>query len=998
MRRARGWYGLVVSATIVALSVVSGGPRAGDVSTSSIVPAPAVPVPGASASPPHRPSRVEGDARRKALAAIEGVPLHFERNLGQHNASDDFVATGLGYRVGLSARGATLTLADGAQGTAALRLALQNANPEARAVALDTLPGTVNYYRGNDAARWQTAASTHARVKYADVLEGVDVVYYGNQRHLQYDFVVAPGADPASIALRVEGASDVSVASDGRLLMTAGDRVVEQARPFTYQDIDGQRREVASRFVVADGTVGFDVGDYDRTRPLVIDPVIAYSSWLGGESEEGILDMAIDGSGNLVIYGFIVDAPGVLEYPTTEGALKRTRTASDTRDAFVTKFDPSGTTMLFSTLFGGTGGELLQPYAYDGGMALDAAGNVHITGSTKSPDFPTTILTSTTTPAFDSDYNGAAPPNDTEDGFYTKLSPTGALRYSTYFGGRRAEEPHGIDVDAAGNAYISGSTGSDQTGGASGGFTVTAGAYDQTYNGAGDIFLLRFDGVGGLTYATYLGGASGDGNNATNVRASRTASNVVYVVGDSASASFPTTASRVETYDGSGAPDAVLVRLDLALPGTNQLTYGTFLGGSGDEVFASLALDASDRVYAAGHTISSAATFPAAATVAGSIAPSGTDVLVAKFDTSLSGAASLVFATRINGFYTDVADDIALDSANQPWIAVQSGSFAPTPNPAQDFPLVNTLQSQRSGNGGHAAVVQLNAAGNSLLLSSLIGGRSGRLGPFAVAVTGNDEVWVGGTSGGGTSSLPLVTPFQSTFGGGDTDATLQRIGRQADLTITKTVDKPYPQFTVLPGEALTYTIVVSNATGDTVRNVVVTDNLPAEVVFASCVSTAGGVCSGSGNNRTITIPSLAQGATATITIATTVAPGVTPGLVWTNTANVTSNGVIDPNPGNNTGNIGNGAPTLTNPAADADGDGLTNGFEQQFGLNGLNNSPAEGATGDPDGDGKTNAQEQARRHAPARVRHHLPRRGRDRRLLRHAPRARQSDRHAGRWC
>ncbi len=568
--------------------------------------------------------------------------------------------------------------------------------------------------------------------------------------------------------------------------------------------------------------------------------------------------------------------------------------------------------------------------------------------------------------------------------------------YGTYFGGRAIDEPHGIDVDGAGNAYVVGSTGSDTTGGASAASPSPPDAYDQSYNGAGDIFLLRFNGAGGLTYATYLGGGSGDGNNATNVRASRTASNVVYVVGDSASASFPTTPSRVETYDGSGAPDAVLVRLDLALSGTAQLTYGTFLGGSGDEVFASLALDASDRVYAAGHTISSAATFPAAATVAGSIAPSGTDVLVAKFDTSLSGAASLVFATRINGFYTDVADDIALDSANQPWIAVQSGSFAPTPNPAQDFPLVNPLSTQRSGNGGHAAVVQLNAAGNSLLLSSLIGGHSGRLGPFAVAVTSNDEVWVGGTSGGGTSSLPLVTPFQSTFGGGDTDATLQRIGRQADLTITKTVDKPLPAVQRHPrrGADLHHRRQQRHrrygaqrrdhrqpAVGGRLRIVRVDGRRRVRRI---------------GNNRTITIPSLAQGATATITIATTVAPGVGPGQVWTNTATVTSGGATDPNPGNNTGNIGNGSPTLTNPSADADGDGLTNGFEQKFGLNGLNNSPGRGRQRRP---GRRRQDQRAgagRGHAPARLRDHLPRRRRDRCVLRHAPGARQSDRHAGR--
>ena len=421
---------------------------------------------------------------------------------------------------------------------------------------------------------------------------------------------------------------------------------------------------------------------------------------------------------------------------------------------------------------------MVTAYSYAGGLALDAAGSVYITGTTRSADFPTTPG------AFDTDYNdddaGAV---GGDDGFYVKLSSTGALAYGTYLGGRRADEPHGIDVDAAGNVYVVGSTGSDETLGADGGFVIAGGSYDPTYNGAGDLFLLRFNAAGALTYSTYLGGTSGDGNIATNVRASRTAANVVYVVGDSASASFPTTASRVETYDGSGAPDAVLVRLNLALAGTNQLTYGTFLGGSGDEVFASLALDASDKVYVAGHTISSAATFPAALTVAGSIAPSGTDVLVAKFDTTLSGAASLVFATRINGFYTDVGrrhrarlGQPAVDRRGK-WLVradAECGAGLPARQHAADTAI---------GQRGHHAVVQLNAAGNGLLLSSLIGGNAGSGGPSALAITAGNEVWVGATSAGGTSQLALTTPFQANYGGGDADATLQRIGLQADLTL-----------------------------------------------------------------------------------------------------------------------------------------------------------------------------------------------------------------------
>ena len=251
--------------------------------------------------------------------------------------------------------------------------------------------------------------------------------------------------------------------------------------------------------------------------------------------------------------------------------------------------------------------------------------------------------------------------------------------------------------------------------------------------------------------------------------------------------------SRVETYDGSGAPDAVLVRLNLALAGTNQLTYGTFLGGSGDEVFASLALDASDQgLRRRAHDLQrgdvprgrrpSPARLPRAAPTCSS--PSSTP--------PLSGAASLVFATRINGFYTDIGRRHRA-RLGQPAVDRRGGvaRSSPTPNAAQDFPLVNTLQTQRSGNGAHAAVVQLNAAGNGLLLSSLIGGNAGSGGPSALAITAGDEVWVGGDAArAARSQLALVTPFQANYGGGDADATLQRIGRQADLTITKTVDKP----------------------------------------------------------------------------------------------------------------------------------------------------------------------------------------------------------------
>ena len=288
------------------------------------------------------------------------------------------------------------------------------------------------------------------------------------------------------------------------------------------------------------------------------------------------------------------------------------------------------------------------------------------------------------------------------------------------------------------------------------------------------------------------------------MKASRTTANVVYVVSEAGNASFPTTAAtRYQAFVGGG-PDGVVLRMDLAQAPANQLTYGTFFGGNGSDIVVGLALDSADSVYVAGSTNSSGASFAGAPTWSGSVAPSGTDVFVAKFNTAASGAASLVYGMRLNGFYTDEADDIALDSLNQAWVTVSSGSLAPTPDPTRDFPLKGTLSTTRSGNGQHPVVFQVNAAGNDVLLSSLIGGDSAGAPHVAVAINASDEVWVGSSSGGDINNsydyLGVVAPYDSTYNGGDTDVTLERLGKRADLAVTKVTDKPYPQVTVLPGE------------------------------------------------------------------------------------------------------------------------------------------------------------------------------------------------------
>ncbi len=300
------------------------------------------------------------------------MPLHFERNIGQGDRGFDFVATGAGYRVGLAPLGPTIALTDGSSDTALLRFGLVGARPGV-ASTLDTLPGTASYYRGNDPAHWQVQASTHGRVRYAGVYDGIDVVYYGNQRRLQYDFHVAPGADPRRVAFAVEGADRVSLDDEGHLRVQVGDRVLVQERPFTYQVVGAERREVPSRFVVDGTTVRFDVGAYDRARELVIDPVIAYSSWFGGSGEEGVLDLAIAPDGGIVTYGFTIDLEGPVKFPTTAGAVKSTRPDGN-GDAFVTKFNAAGSAILFSTLIGGSEHENIQAYGHVGGLAVDSAG------------------------------------------------------------------------------------------------------------------------------------------------------------------------------------------------------------------------------------------------------------------------------------------------------------------------------------------------------------------------------------------------------------------------------------------------------------------------------------------------------------------------------------------------------------------------------------------------------------------------------------------------
>src|SRR6266849_5648817 len=295
-----------------------------------------------------------------------------------------------------------------------LRMKLRNANAAAKVTGVDELAGTSNYFIGNDPKKWRSNVSTYAKVKYEEIYSGIDLVYSGNQRQLEYDFIVAPGADPRRIAFDVRGAKRIRRAEHGDLVlkMQMGEGEIRWHKPVVYQEKDGARQEIAARYAITEtNRVGFEVAKYDASKPLYIDPLI-YSTYLGGSDYDAGTGIAVDSAGN----GYVVGTTSSADFPVTPGVFQTVCVGSC---AFVTKINPAGTALVYSTYLGGT-----RNYGASGsGIAVDSAGNAYITGETSSPDFPTV--------------NPLQPVlNGPADAFVSKISPTGsALVYSTFLGG-----------------------------------------------------------------------------------------------------------------------------------------------------------------------------------------------------------------------------------------------------------------------------------------------------------------------------------------------------------------------------------------------------------------------------------------------------------------------------------------------------------------------------------------------------------------------------------
>jgi hypothetical protein len=697
---------------------------------------------------------------------------------------------------------------------ALLRMKLVGANPNPKIVGVDELPGKSNYFIGNDPKKWRTNVPNYAKVKYANVYPGVDLVYYGNQGQLEYDLVVRPGADPNSIQLAIasfeqEGRQSAIVnrkspitegqsAIDNRKssiraplhVNATGDLVVGTDggelifhKPVVYQPQesrqwsvvsrqlhsttdkgqrtkDGGKDYVDGRYVVRnDQSVAFQVVSYDPAKPLVIDPVLAYSTYLGGNGSDVGLSITVDASGNAYVLGYTNSS----NFPTTPGAFQTTP-----GDGFVSKLNAAGSALVYSTYLGGSS---FGSVASTTGIVLDAAGNAYVIGGAGT-DFPTTPG------AFQTTCGGEV------DAFVSKLNAAGsALLYSTCLGGSGDDFASGVAIDSSGNAYVTGYTYSSD-------FPTTPGAFQITFGGGlADAFVSKLNAAGSaLAYSTYLGGIDFDQGVGVAVDASGNA----YVAGETFSSDFPTTPGAFQkTAPGNG--DAFVSKLNAA---GSALLSSTYLGGSGIDGGASIAIDSSGNAYVTGWTASS--NFPTTSGAFQTIYGGGQDAFVTKLN---AGGSALLYSAYLGGSDIDFGSGIAVDTLGNAYVTGHTLS--------SNFPTTAGAFQTTYGGGEDAFVSKLNAAGSALVYSTYLGG-SGGDGGSGIAVDAFGNAYV--TGGTASSNFPTTPGAFQTRGSSFGDAFAAKIstGVGAPLVTLTPARVPFLVLRTVGTTSLPHTVKLTN--------------------------------------------------------------------------------------------------------------------------------------------------------------------------------------------
>ena len=883
------------------------------------------------------------------------LPLQFEANQGQQPAQVKFLSRGNNYTLFLTPDGATLSLRKvksqvridkpgppvaerTLEAAADLRLKLVGGNPAVKLTGAEPLPGAVNYIIGKDSSKWRTNVATYAKVRYEQVYPGIDLVFYGNQRQLEYDFILAPGAVPDTIRLAAEGADRTSVDdATGDLVLASAGQEIRFHKPVIYQPEAGRapRHNVEGRFRVTQDRITFEVAAYDRLRPLIVDPVLAYSTFLGGSDFDYALAVAVDKQGDAYIGGITCST----NFPTTAGSYSPLPPAHGSNaqcdyglnqsgaDAFVTKLNAAGSALVFSTYLGGSYLDYVK------GIAVDSSDNVYVGGYTQSPDFPVTAgafqsvcsptvvaYPSCTTPTTLSGCQGGSLGSFNSSGFVTKLNSTGsALIYSTFIGGSGADGVSALALGSNNEVYVAGNSNSspgndvlcpnDPQSAFS--WPVTSNGYEgwpaspASLQGTIPTFTVFNADGSGLVYSTLYGPQSkSSGANTTQVSSMAIDSaGKAYVGGYTNYGTFPTTPGAYQTACAGCASnsrtDGFAVVFDPSQSGAASLVYATFLGGNGagnnggycgsgggqgDGVYG-IAVDSRSNAYLTG--VACSTDFPTTVGALQSIEPTPSNCTIPTVNAFLSKlnstGATLEYSTFLGGSTCNansVGYAVTVDSAEDAFV---------TGNTQDDtFLTVNPLFPSNTQGSPTLFVSEFNPRGSALLFSTLLGGCYECAGALSEAIRTDNygNLYVVGQANEG-SLLPTTTgAFQTAYGGGATDGFALRIAlTQADLSVTNSAPSA-----VVRGTDLTYTINVKNNGPNTADAITLNDSVPAGTTFVSATTTSGSCktpAAGASSGRvTCTAASLANA--STLTVSMTVRAVAMSGKTFTDTASVSS--------------------------------------------------------------------------------------------------------------
>lgn len=828
-----------------------------------------------------RPSLTAHGLGKKSVSYVR-LPLSFEVNEGQVSSCARFLARGPGYsffltqdsallelsKPGVESRNAVTSLSGlGTSQTASVKssmwgasllsarhllgefnrpsrsshsqaadvvsLKLLRANRNVKITGENQLPGYSSYFIGNNPRNWHTHIPNYARVRYHQIYPGIDLVYYGRQGQLENDFVLSPEADPQSIRIGLKGVKSMEVDRAGDLVLKVSGGEIYLRRPQAYQGSGAARHDVVVNYVLRAGNqVGFALGTYDRRQELVIDPVLAYSTYLGGSGGDVGYGIAVDRSGN----AFVTGTTASPNFPTTQAG--QTSLGAG-RDIFVTKLNPAGTAFTYSVLMGGGYSDTAT------GIAVDTSGDAYIVGYTSSTDFPTTSGAFQASNAGDSDV------------FLSKLNSTGtSLVYSTYLGGSGVDYGRAVAVDSSGDAFVTGSTQSTDF--------PTMNPLQVGNDGGSDAFLSEFNPTGtALLYSTYLGGTGADEGLAI---ALDSAGNP-YIAGDTFSSDFPTQSPLQAALSGSS--DAFVAEIN---PETSSLVFSTYLGGSGVDSAQSIALDSAGSIYLAGRTSSD--DFPVANGAFQSSNHGQGDAFVAKL---APGGTQVVYATYLGGSGTDQANAIALDSSGDAFVTGFTQSSG--------FPLADALQRVLGISGASscgttlcsdAFISELGASGN-LVYSTFLGGSAADSGQ-AIAVGASGVAYVTGRTA--SANFPVIAGApQSTYAGSNSSANafVAEVGPQDAPALALSPQKLNFGNQVLnsPSSAQTVTLMDAGSAPLGITSITASGEFSQTNNCGTVVSAGGGTCTvqvtftptqpGSVTDQ-ITISDDAQGSPQTVTV------------------------------------------------------------------------------------------------------------------------------------